>query len=296
MIEGPMTVAIARGDLTIHRIIEMQGAWFDPLTFFAGLTPQLLDENRSWLEPDAVDPATGKLKMCIQSYVVRTPDRTILIDSCVGNHKERPMIPAWSRLASDTYMSALASAGLSVDDIDVVMCTHLHLDHVGWNTRLENGRWVPTFPNARYLFSGKELAYWREQSERAQVPWIVDSVLPIVAADRADLVTSDHELDRHVRLEPTPGHTIDHFAVQLGAGRTEAVLTGDLLHSPLQARYPDISMQGDWDGARSARSRRRFLGRYCDTDTLVCTAHFPSPSTGRLARWGDGFRIAPTER
>jgi glyoxylase-like metal-dependent hydrolase (beta-lactamase superfamily II) len=291
-----MSVAIERGNLTIHRIIELQGAWFDPLTFFAGLTPHLLADNRSWLEPDALDPATGKLVMCVQSYVVRTPHRTILIDSCVGNDKDRPMIPAWSRLASKTYMSALAAAGLSVDAIDVVMCTHLHLDHVGWNTRLENGRWVPTFPNARYLFSSKELAYWREQNARAPVPWIVDSVLPIVAANRADLVTSDHVLDEHVRLEPTPGHTIDHFAVQLGAGRTEAVLTGDLFHSPLQARYPDISMQGDWDGALSARSRRRFLECYCDTDTLVCTAHFPPPSTGRITRWGDGFRIAPTER
>jgi glyoxylase-like metal-dependent hydrolase (beta-lactamase superfamily II) len=291
-----MTTTIERGGLTIHRIIELEGAWFDPLTFFAGLTPQRLDEHRSWLEPDALDPATGKLVMCVQSYVVRTPHHTILIDSCVGNDKNLPIIPVWSHLKSNTYMNALAAAGLSVDDIDMVMCTHLHLDHVGWNTRLENGRWVPTFPNARYLFSGKELGYWREQSARTSVPWIVESVLPIVAANRADLVTSDHVLNEHVRLEPTPGHTIDHFAVQLGAGRTEAVLTGDLLHSPLQARCPDISMQGDFDGEQTARSRRRFLERYCGTDTLVCTAHFPAPSTGRITRWDDGFRIVPAER
>ena len=291
-----MTTTIERGGLTIHRIIELEGAWFDPLTFFAGLTAQRLEENRSWLEPDALDPVTGKLVMCVQSYVVRTPHHTILVDSCVGNDKNLPMIPVWSRLKSNTYMNALAAAGLSVNDIDMVMCTHLHLDHVGWNTRLENGRWVPTFPNARYLFSGKELAYWREQSARTAVPWIVESVLPIVAANRADLVTSDHELNEHVRLEPTPGHTIDHFAVQLGAGRTEAVVTGDLFHSPLQLRCLDISMQGDYDGEQTVRSRRRFLERYCDTDTLVCTAHFPPPSTGRITRWDDGFRFAPAER
>jgi glyoxylase-like metal-dependent hydrolase (beta-lactamase superfamily II) len=289
-----MTTTIEHGGLTIHRIVELEGAWFDPLTFFAGLTAQRLEEHRSWLEPDALDPTTGKLVMCVQSYVVRTPHHTILIDSCVGNDKNLPVIPVWSHLKSNTYMNALAAAGLSVDDIDIVMCTHLHLDHVGWNTRLESGRWVPTFPKARYLFSGKELAYWREQSARTSVPWIVESVLPIVAANRADLVTSDHVLDEHVRLEPTPGHTIDHFAVQLGAKRTQAALTGDLFHSPLQVRCPDISMQGDYDGAQSARSRRHLLERYCDTDTLVCTAHFPSPSTGRVTRWGEGFRIAPT--
>jgi glyoxylase-like metal-dependent hydrolase (beta-lactamase superfamily II) len=291
-----MTVAIERDDLTIHRIVEQQGAWFDPLTFFGGLTPELLEDNRSWLEPGALDPRTGKLVMCIQSYVVRTPHHTILIDSCVGNDKQRPTLPFWDRFASDAYMNALAAAGLSVDDIDIVMCTHLHLDHVGWNTRLENGRWVPTFPNARYLFSGKELAYWGEQNALAPLPWIADSVLPIVAANRADLVTSDHVLDEHVRLEPTPGHTIDHFAVALGRKRTEAVMTGDLFHSPLQTRYPDISMQGDYDPALSEISRRRFFERYCDTESLVCTAHFPSPSTGRITRWGDGFRISPTER
>jgi glyoxylase-like metal-dependent hydrolase (beta-lactamase superfamily II) len=291
-----MTVAIAREDLTIHRIVELEGAWFDPLTFFAGVTPELLDANRTWLEPTALDPRTGKLVMCVQSYVVRTPHHTILIDSCVGNDKDRPSIPAWSRLASATYMNALAGAGLSVDDVDIVMCTHLHLDHVGWNTRLENGRWVPTFPNARYLFSDKELAYWSGQNARMPVPWIADSVLPIVAANRAELVTSDHALDDHVRLEPTPGHTIDHFAVQLGRKRTEAVMTGDLFHSPLQARYPDVSMQGDYDPKQSAGSRRRFFERYCDTESLVCTAHFPPPSTGRVTRWGNGFRIVPAER
>jgi glyoxylase-like metal-dependent hydrolase (beta-lactamase superfamily II) len=296
MIEVPMTVVIERSDLTIHRIVEQPAALFDPFTFLAGLTPELLEDNRSWLEPAALDPRTGKLVMCIQSYVVRTPHHTMLIDSCVGNDKERPSIPMWSRLKSDAYMNALAAAGLSVGDIDLVMCTHLHVDHVGWNTRLENGRWVPTFPNARYLFSRKELAYWSEQNSRAPVPWIVDSVLPIVAANRADLVTSDHVLDDHVRLEPTPGHTIDHFAVALGRGRIDALMTGDLIHSPLQARCTDISLQVDYDGKQAASTRRRIFEQCCDTDTLICTAHFPSPSTGHVTRWDDGFRIGPGGR
>jgi glyoxylase-like metal-dependent hydrolase (beta-lactamase superfamily II) len=228
---------------------------------------------------------------------VRTPHHNILVDSCVGNHKPRPHRPAWHMQASDRYAQSLAAAGLSVDDIDYVMCTHLHVDHVGWNTRLDNGRWVPTFPKAKYLFSGRELAFWteKEKADPASFPWITDSVLPIVAANRAERVNSDHELNELVRLLPTPGHTIDHFSVHVGrlggkAGR-DALIAGDLLHSPLQARYPELGMRADYDSAEAGRSRRRVLERFCDTATLLCPVHFPAPSVGRITRWEDGFRI-----
>jgi glyoxylase-like metal-dependent hydrolase (beta-lactamase superfamily II) len=286
-----MATRIALGDLSIQRIVEQEAPFFDPLTFFPTLTRELLEENRAWLEPAAIDPASGQLVLCVQSYIVRTPRHTILIDSCVGNDKPRPTRPFWDRLKSDTYMRGLATAGISVDDIDFVLCTHLHVDHVGWNTRLENGRWVPTFPKAHYVFSRKELDYWTGQVGKADVPWIEDSVLPIVAAGRAELVTSDHALGEHVRLEPTPGHTPDHFAVRVESGRERAVMCGDLIHSPLQARYPEISMRADYDPQQAAATRRRFLESVCDSGALVCTAHFPSPSIGRVARWGEGFRF-----
>ncbi|RYI99412.1 MAG: MBL fold metallo-hydrolase, partial [Acetobacteraceae bacterium] len=148
------------GDLTIHRVVEEERPLFDPLEFFPNLTAEVLAENRSWLEPAALDPATGLIKLCIQSYIVKTPHHTILVDSCVGNHKQRPNRPFWHQKTDDTWERNLAATGYSVEDIDYVMCTHLHVDHVGWNTRLENGRWVPTFPKARYVFAEKELAYW----------------------------------------------------------------------------------------------------------------------------------------
>ena len=282
------------GDLTIHRVIEEETPLFDPLEFFPSLTPEVLAENRNWLEPTALDPATGKLRLCIQSYVIRTPHHTILVDTCVGNHKPRPNRPFWNQKTDDTWERNLAATGYSVGDIDYVMCTHLHVDHVGWNTRLENGRWVPTFPKARYVFAEKELAHWQTVHARVPNPVIEDSVLPIVAAGRADLVSSESALNDHVRLTPTPGHTPDHFAVELGKGETTAVLTGDLIHSPLQARYPEISMMSDSDQQQSAVTRRKFLDCHCDTGRLLCTAHFPSPSTGHLTRWGDGFRFMPT--
>ncbi len=285
-----MADGFALGDVTIQRIIEGESPLFDPLTFFPTLTKDLLEENRAWLEPFALDPATGKLILCIQSWVVRTKHHTILVDTCVGNDKDRPNHPFWNRMRSDAYMRGLAALGLTVDDIDIVMCTHMHVDHVGWNTRLENGRWVPTFPRARYVFSAQEFAYWNDENAKTPVLPFADSVLPIVEAGRAEMVAEDHVLADDIRLEPTPGHTPHHVALRVGKGDTEALFTGDLIHSPLQARYPQISMRADWDPVLAAKTRRRVLEACCEARTLMCFAHFPSPSRARLARWGEGFR------
>jgi glyoxylase-like metal-dependent hydrolase (beta-lactamase superfamily II) len=171
------------------------------------------------------------------------------------------------------------------------MCTHLHGDHVGWNTKLENGRWVPTFPKARYLFSKKEYDYWSGIHQKTPLDNISESVLPVIEANKAELVTSDHELNDHIRLTPTPGHTPDHFAVCAGKGGDQAVFTGDLIHSPIQARYPELIMRVDTDRDQAVQTRRRFFERYCDTDTLCCTMHFPSPSVGHVKRWDSGFRL-----
>jgi glyoxylase-like metal-dependent hydrolase (beta-lactamase superfamily II) len=290
-----MSLNFSIGDLTIHRVIESEGPLFDPLTFFPTLTPEWLEENLSWLKPAYIDPVSGQLMLCIQSYIVRTPHHNILIDSCVGNHKERAAYPFWNQMTSNRYEKNLAATGLTVSDIDFVMCTHLHVDHVGWNTRLENGRWVPTFPKAKYVFADRELAFWTEKArtEPGKHPCIVDSVLPIIQAGRQEVVTSHHELSDVVKLIPTPGHTIDHFSVHIGKAGADAVIGGDMVHSPLQARYPELSMRSDYDREQGGRSRRTLFNQLCDTSTLLCTGHFPSPSAGRLTRWGDGFRYNP---
>jgi len=289
-----MSLTFKAGDMTIHRVIEDETTFRPALQFFANLTPELLAENRSWLQPKALDP-DDLLLICFQSYVVRTPHHTILIDTCVGNDKSRSRWPAWHMRTSDAYMRALASHGLSVDDIDYVMCTHLHVDHVGWNTKLVNGKWVPTFPKARYIFAKQEYDYWAGQHAQKREAVFEDSVLPVVEAKRAELVGNDHQLGDHVRLLPTPGHTPGHVAFCFGKGRDEAVMSGDLVHSPLQMRFPEISAVVDTDGVQSARTRRSFFERYCDTPTLCCTAHFTSPSVGRIKRWGDGFRCEMVE-
>jgi glyoxylase-like metal-dependent hydrolase (beta-lactamase superfamily II) len=287
-----MTTRFDVGDTTIHRIVEMEHSIGPIREFLPNLTAELLDENRAWLQPAALN-AQDEIVLCFQSHVIRTPQHTILVDTCIGNDKTRPQRAIWDHKTDRAWMDGLAAAGVTVEDIDFVTCSHLHVDHVGWNTRLENGRWVPTFPNARYLFSEKELTFWEARNAQEAIPWIVDGVLPIVAANRADLVTSSHELSDMVRLLPTPGHTIDHFAVEIGRGKAEAVITGDLLHSPLQARYPHLQMRIDYDRDQAVTTRRNFLEGICDTDTLCCFAHFPSPSTGYVKRWGDGFRCDP---
>ncbi len=289
-----MSMSFKIGDLTIHRIIEQEGAFLPALETLPGLTPEVLAENRHWLAPKALD-AQDTLIFCFQSYVVRTPHHTILVDSCIGNDKPRPTRPQWNMKSDDRFMKGLAAAGLRVEDIDFVMCTHLHVDHVGWNTKLENGRWVPTFPKARYVFSEKEYNHWAGEHAKTPVPTFGDSVLPIVEAKRAELVRDDHQLGDHVRLMPTPGHTPGHVAIGFGRDGDDAVMPGDLMHSPLQTRYPELSARFDTDMAQAARTRRSFLERYCDTKTLCCTAHFPSPSAGRIKRWDDGFRCEPAE-
>lgn len=288
-----MALQIDLGDIAIHRIVEQEGPFFDALTFFPTLARDVLEENRSWLVPRYID-ANDKIVLCVQSYVVKTPGQTILIDTCVGNHKPRPTRPFWHMMDSDRYAKNLAAAGLTVEDIDLVMCTHLHTDHVGWNTRLENGRWVPTFPKAKYVFAERELAHWtqRQKEDPAACPWITDSVLPIVAAKRDLVVRSDYTLNDRVQLLPTPGHTIDHYSVLVGKPGQEAVITGDMIHSPLQARYPELGMLSDYNSKQAGESRRRLFGRFCDTSTLMCTAHFPSPSTARVVRWRDAFELA----
>jgi glyoxylase-like metal-dependent hydrolase (beta-lactamase superfamily II) len=288
-----LSAKIKVGNTVIHRIVEQEAPFFPAFQFFPTLSKELYEENRAWLQPNFID-ASDRVMLCIQSYLVQTPHHNILIDSCVGNNKPRPTRPFWNMMSSDRFEKGLAATGVGIGDIDFVMCTHLHTDHVGWNTRLENGRWVPTFPNARYVFADRELAFWtkRQKDDPAACPWVEDSVLPIVAANRADVVKSAHAFNDLVTLIPTPGHTIDHYSVQVGKPGADAIITGDMIHSPLQARYPELGMLADYDSKQAGVTRRELFGRVCDTSTLMCTAHFPSPSTGRVVRLRDAFDFA----
>ena len=283
------------GDIQWHRVIEDEGPEFDVGFLIPDATPEALAPHRAWLEPRFLDPATDKLVLVTQSYVLRTRHHVILIDSCVGNDKERRFHRPWSHRTGTRYLDALAAAGLAPDDVDFVMCTHLHADHVGWNTRLIDGRWVPTFANARYVFAKTEFEHWSEINKLGKKysdGCIDDSVLPVVEAGQADIVADDYAFDDDIRFEPTPGHTPGHVSIAVRSGDARAVLSGDVVHTPLQCREPGWSAVGCTDRVQSAATRRAFLDRHCETDTLVMTGHFPSPSIGHVRRRGDGFDFA----
>ena len=285
------------GEFGLTRVIELEGPGFVPGELFPDATADVFEAHAGWLVPRHVDPDTGRLVMCIQTYVVRTPRHTILVDTCVGNHKPRPGRPAW-HLRDGPFLADLAAAGVRPEAVDFVLCTHLHVDHVGWNTRLLDGRWVPTFPNAKYIFARREYDFWEARLREAVAAGrgkdspFADSVLPVMEAGQAVLVDMDHEIEDGVWLEPAPGHTEGSVVINLRSGDSHAVLTGDVMHHPVQLLRPDWSSGFCEDKAQSHRTRRAIIERYAETDTLVAPAHFASPTVGHIVRAGDcfGFR------
>jgi glyoxylase-like metal-dependent hydrolase (beta-lactamase superfamily II) len=280
---------ISIGDVTISSIIERDGPWRKPEDMFLKYDAEVGRRHLATLDPFVYEAATNRLVITYQTFVVRTPKHTILVDTCTGDDKgyappfdfpKAPWLEGFSRL------------GLKFDDVDYVFCTHLHIDHCGWNTRLVNGKWVPTFPRAKYIFHRREYAYWEAATTRGEQPpgnvWRMNC-LPVVEAGQALLVDDDFALDDTAWLTPTPGHSPCHCCVNIRSRGMRAVVTGDMMHHALQCRLPDLSTVFDTDPLLAAKSRRGFLASIADTDTLVLPVHFPSPTAGRIGADGDRF-------
>jgi glyoxylase-like metal-dependent hydrolase (beta-lactamase superfamily II) len=266
------------GDVTIDSILDLEVLLATPVDFYEDATPEAVSAERHWLEPKALDPKTGKIVLPIQSYLLRTRHHTILIDTCVGCRKSDDQFPELHDRRDEAWLHNLRVAGVEPGDIDFVFCTHLHLDHCGWNTQLVDGRWVSTFPNAKYVIAREEYA----ASEAGGGLEFRESVLPIMEANQAVLVETDYALDDQVWLIPTPGHTPGHVAVNISSQGRSAVMSGDLIINPIQLAYPDWNSFSDNDKGLAAATRKKFLDTHCDTDTLLLTAHFPLPSVGHL--------------
>lgn len=279
----------AVGQITVQRIVESICADFVALDFYPETTPDDWARHSSWLAPWAYLPDSGKLILTIQAFLVRTRHHTVLVDTCVGEEKSLPARPFWHLQKFNTFLPRLAAAGVIPQDVDYVMCTHLHPDHVGWNTQLRDGRWVPTFPNAKYIFADIEWQNFEALHQRRPQPHIVDSVLPVMEAGQVRLVRNDFALDDEVWLEPSPGHTPGHVCVHLASQGKHAVITGDCIHSPVQCLEPGWVMRADVDSALASATRRSFLERYCDSDVMVCASHFPEPSLGRIIQRDNAF-------
>ncbi len=273
------------GDITVQRILEHEIPVYHPSDFFDQATDEAVEPYREWLEPKALCPHTGLMIMPVQSYLVRTRHHCILIDTCVGCNKSFTDPPEWHRPRNAVWLGKLVAAGVHPEDVDYVFCTHLHSDHCGWNTRLVDGLWVPTFPNAKYIFARPEFQAMEEENHQI----FIDNVLPIMEARQAVLVDLDYALDDEIWLESTPGHTVGHVAVHLKSGQHHGVMCGDLIHTPLQLAEPAWTPIFEYDMAASTKTRKSFLSRYCESDTLVFTAHFPSPSIGHIVPRGNGY-------
>jgi glyoxylase-like metal-dependent hydrolase (beta-lactamase superfamily II) len=286
--EGPMFLpAIAVGDLSVVRMVDSV-EHFSPRAILRGVTYEHLTPHHDWLRPHFLDEA-GRLLMPIQSFVFRTRHHTVLVDTCVGNDK-RSGFRQWNA-RSAPFLDALRAAGFPPESIDFVFCTHLHVDHAGWNTRLENGRWVPTFPKARYLFRREENDHWAGLREPPFGWTFEDSVLPVVEAGRVEWVRGDFQLDDQVFLQPTPGHTPGHTSVRLKSRGREAVITGDMLVHPVEVAEPQWGQVSDHDHALAVQTRTHFLDAVCDRDVLVLGSHFAPPTAVRIVGTPQGRRV-----
>lgn len=275
------------GRVKITNIVEI-GATGGTRFILPQATPEEA-RKMPWLAPHYAN-AEGRLKLNVQSWIVETPTNRIIVDTCIGNGKANRSVPVWNNL-DKPFLDDLAAAGYPADAIDTVLCTHLHVDHVGWNTKLVNGKWVPTFVNARYLFGKTEYDHWAAHSPEGEHRAVFeDSVQPIVDAGRADLIGSDHRIGEEVSLIATPGHSPGHMSVLVTSDGQQALLTGDVAHHPCQMARLDWSSTADSDPVQSIEARRMLFSRFADTPTLVFGGHY---DPGHLVRDGDAFKLIP---
>ena len=274
------------GDVTITRIVESSGS-SKPTFLFANLSAEAV-RSHAWLQPHFATP-DGRLIAAIQCFVIESKGKTIVVDTCVGNDKDR-LLPAWNKL-SGPFLADFAAAGFATDRVDTVLCTHLHSDHVGWNTRWVDERWTPTFGRARYLVNRIEFDHLASLDDASERQLLADSVQPVLDAGLVDWVASDHALTNEVRLEPTPGHTPGHVSVRIRSAGAEAVITGDLMHHPVQCCEPGIGSRFDADAEQAFATRMRFLREQADRDVLVLGTHFAEPTGGRIVAEGPAWRF-----
>ena len=282
------------GDATVIRVPEL-----DATAALEGLIPRLdlaaISED-GWLRPDFVDDA-GRPRGLVQAFVILIAGYTIMVDPGVGNGKRRSAVPGWDDLNTD-FISRLQATGATPGEVDYVVDTHLHFDHVGWHTELVAGAWQPTFPTARYVMSAGEFGYWQSKPENEiadQHAGFTDSVLPIYEAGLVDLVNDDHVVIDGVRFMPTPGHTPHHVSVLIESAGQSAVITGDVAHHPCQLAHPDWASTSDFDPDLARTSRMRLVERFADSDTLIIGSHYSDPVAGRIQRAGTSFRLVSVQ-
>jgi len=268
------------GDVSITKVLEMEKHW--PFSALLPGAEEVIDDL-DWLRPDFVTDE-GRMKLSIHALVIESDGQTIIVDTCCGNNKDRPGAPAFHNLETD-FLGELSRCGFSPTDVDVVLSTHLHVDHVGWNTQLIDGTWVPTFPNAEYLFVRPEFEHWAAEPQDYG-PVFEDSVQPIIDAGLATVVEADHQITANISLELTAGHTPGHVSVVIESGNDMALITGDMTHHPVQFAHPEMASSADWRQDMSTATRFEAYKKWSD-GRLVIGTHFAGRTAGRLKPVGD---------
>ena len=282
------------GKVKITRIVEIEAT--------GGMSRIIPDATRDrlkeigWLYPNFADEE-GRMRGAIHSLIIDTPGAKLIVDTCIGNDRDRNPFEVMHML-STSYMEDMIASGYHPDGIDYVLCTHLHLDHVGWNTRMVDGKWVPTFPNASYLMGKKDLEFWGSIDKDAQDDFLQiqrrvfdDSLQPVLDAGLAKPVEGPAEVCEGVRLIPTPGHTPGHCSVLIESAGETAMITGDFIHHPIQFNDPGLVSPFDVDNDTAVATRRKVFGEYADTPTLIIGTHFAGPTAGKLVTDGDTYRL-----
>jgi glyoxylase-like metal-dependent hydrolase (beta-lactamase superfamily II) len=272
------------GDVKVTRVLELEM----PLPaegLIANIVPERLAEHASWLKPHFMDD-DGQIRLSIHALVVESGGKTIVVDTCLGN--DRPLPQGFGPLQT-SFLDDLESV-VKREQVDYVLCTHLHFDHIGWNTMLVDGDWVPTFPNAKYLFARQEYEHWSTAADNENIDFRY-GVTPIVEAGLHELVESNHELTDEVSLEATPGHTPGHVSVRIQSAGRQAVITGDMVHHPVQLAEPGWGSHPDSLPELATQTRRDFVARYGDAPVLVIGTHFSGPTAGRIVKVGDSCRF-----
>lgn len=279
------------GDVRVTLIPETIATDLSPRTFFPEFDEAAFAAELPWLAPDHYDAATDRIRLSVHSWLVRTGKQTILIDACCGNAKPRPGFPDFDMLDTP-WLDRLRAAGVSPEQIDIVMCTHLHADHVGWNTVSRDGRWVPTFPNAKYVMSRQDYHLWCAPGASAFRRMVhEDSVLPVMNAGQAVLIDDGYDGADRLVVVPAPGHTPGHFRLDLKAGACGAVFAADALHNPVQVPLWCWSASSCDDPVRSRQTRFELLAHCAETAALMLPAHFAEPHAAVVRRKGERFEL-----
>lgn len=278
------------GAVEITRIVEVYG-WEDDISMlWPDAGPEAVTKY-PWLKPHfATDE--GKMIISFQCFVLKTPEHQIMLDTCIGADRQREFDIFTNMQTS--FLEDLAAAGFRREEIDIVLCTHLHFDHVGWNTHLVNGKWVPTFPNARYLFGRHEYEHWQKLVDTNgyhDLNHMHDAVQPVIDADLVDLIDIKHKVCPEISLRPTPGHTPGHVSVDIESKGEKTVITGDLMHCPIQLEEPGRIVRFDMDQEQGAKTREAFVTDYANSNVLVIGSHFADPSAGRIIKDDNGCRL-----